>query len=101
LRYPHRQRLIDRLPDLSDCRQRAQRPRRSYLQPTELAVVLDGADELDRRARGLDWEKVRYIRASPASAVALRARTGRLGHARRPGAPRRDLEWHARAAQSH
>src|SRR5204863_179432 len=63
-------------PDLSDCRQRAQRPRRSYLQPTELAAVLDGAAELDQRAYGLDWEKVRYIRASPASAVALARELG-------------------------
>jgi len=76
LRYAHRQRLIDRLPDLSDCRQRAQRPRRSYLQPAEMAVVLAAADELDRRARGLDWEQVRHIRVSPASAVALARELG-------------------------
>jgi integrase len=76
LRYAHRQRLIDRLPGLSECRQRAQRPRRSYLQPAELAAVLEAADALDRRARGLDWDKVRHIRASPASAVALARELG-------------------------
>ncbi len=76
LRYAHRQRLIDRLPDLSECRQRAQRPRRSYLQPSEIAAMLDAADQFDRALRGLDWDKVRYIRSSSKSAVALARELG-------------------------
>jgi integrase len=71
LRYAHRRRLIDRLPDLSEQRQKGQRPRRSYLQPVEIAAVLAGADAADAATRGLDWDKVRYIRASEKSAVAL------------------------------
>ncbi len=71
LRYAHRRRLIDRLPDLSECRQKAQRPRRSYLQPVEIVAVLEAASAIEADTRGLDWEKVRYIRASPKSAVAL------------------------------
>jgi integrase len=71
LKYAHRRRLIDRLPDLSECRQKAQRPRRSYLQPVEIVAVLEAASAIEAETRGLDWEKVRYIRASPKSAVAL------------------------------
>ena len=76
LRYAHRQRLIDRLPDFSECRPRAQRPRRSYLQPVEIAAVLAAADALEAERRGLDWEKVRHIRSSPASALALARQLG-------------------------
>jgi integrase len=71
LRYAHRQGLIERLPDLSECRQRAQRPRRSYLQPTEIEIVLIAASQLEQENSGLDWAKVNYIRTSSASAVEL------------------------------
>jgi integrase len=76
LRYAHRQGLIERLPDLSECRQRAQRPRRSYLQATELEVVLIAASQLEQENSGLDWAKVNHIRTSSASAVALRHELG-------------------------
>lgn len=76
LRYAHRQGLIERLPDLSECRQRAQRPRRSYLQPTEIEVVLIAAGQLEQESSGLDWAKVNHIRGSSASAVALARELG-------------------------
>ena len=76
LRYAHRRRLIDRLPEFSEQRQRAQRPRRSYLQPIEIAAALAAAAQLDAASCGLDWDRVRYIRASPKSAVALARELG-------------------------
>ena len=91
LRYAHRRRLIDRLPDLSEQRQKAQRPRRSYLQPVEIAAVLEATSAIEAETRGLDWERVRYIRASPKSAVAL-ARELRVSDVL-VGKVRRGLIW--------
>jgi integrase len=91
LKSAHRRRLIDRLPDLSEQRQKAQRPRRSYLQPVEIAATLQAADAIEAETRGLDREKVRYIRASPKSAVAL-ARELRVSDVL-VGKVRRGLIW--------
>jgi integrase len=74
LKDAHKRHVIARLPDLSDEKLKGSRPRRSYLQIVEIAAVLaaaDAADAIEAEARGLDWEKVRYIRSSTASAVAL------------------------------
>ena len=71
LRDAHKRHVIDRLPDLSDEKLKGSRPRRSYLQIVEIAAVLAAADAIEAEVRGLDWEKVRYIRSSAASAVAL------------------------------
>ncbi len=91
VRYAHRRRLIDRLPDLSEQRQKGQRPRRSYLQPAEILAVLAAADAADAATRGLDWDRVRYIRASEKSAVAL-ARELRVSDVL-VGRVRRGLIW--------
>ncbi len=91
LKHAHRRRLIERLPDFSEQRLKGQRPRRSYLQPVEIAAVLDAAAAIETQTRGLDWEKVRYIRASPKSAVAL-ARELRVSDVL-VGKVRRGLIW--------
>jgi integrase len=71
LKDAHKRHVIARLPDLSDEKLKGSRPRRSYLQIVEIAAVFAAADAIEADARGLDWEKVRYIRSSTASAVAL------------------------------
>jgi integrase len=47
------------------------RPARSFLEPGQVDALLSAALELEARHRGLDWEKVRRIRASDLSNVAL------------------------------
>ena len=71
LRDAYRRRLIDRVPDLSVAALKAEPPKRSFLEPVELAAVFAAADVLEAAGRGLTWEKVAYIRGSTASAVAL------------------------------
>ena len=99
LRYAHRQRLIDRLPDLSECR-----PARPAAAPLATCSrwrsppCWPPPTRIEAERRGLDWEKVRHIRASTASARGARARARRLGHADRQGPPRRALERRARDA---
>jgi integrase len=44
---------------------------RSYLEPHHIEALLGAAAELDDRHGALDWDKVRYIRASDKSAVRL------------------------------
>jgi integrase len=71
LKDAHKRHVIARLPDLSDEKLKGSRPRRSYLQIVEIAAVLAAAEAIEADARGLDWENVRHIRSSTASAVAL------------------------------
>ena len=71
LKDAHKRHVIARLPDLRDEKLKGSRPRRSYLQIVEIAAVFAAADAIEAGARGLDWGKVRYIRSSTASAVAL------------------------------
>jgi hypothetical protein len=71
LKDAHKRHVIARPPDLSDETLKGSRPRRSYLQIVEIAAVFAAADAVEADARGLDWEKLRYIRSSTASAVAL------------------------------
>jgi hypothetical protein len=71
LKDAHKRHVIARLPDLGDEKLKGSRPRRSHLQIVEIAAVFAAADAIEADARGLDWDKVRYIRSSTASAVAL------------------------------
>jgi integrase len=101
LRDAYRRRLIERVPDLRSAALKAERPKRSFLEPVELAVVFAAADALEAANRGLTWEKVVYIRGSDASAVALgrelgvsdtlirKVRRGELWNGR-PGKPNRN-----------
>ena len=64
------------VPDLASASLRAERPRRSFLQPAQIAVLLEAAASLERDAGGLTWEKVRAIRDSDRSAVVLARELG-------------------------
>ncbi|MBA3407455.1 MAG: hypothetical protein H0U06_05240 [Solirubrobacterales bacterium] len=59
------------VPDLASATLKAERPQRSFLQPAQIAVVLEAVAQVEDDAGGLTWEKVRTIRASERSAVAL------------------------------
>ena len=61
----------DAVPDVRSAAPKAERPNRSYLEAHEIAAVLRAATLIEDEHRGLTWEKVRHIRASSASAVAL------------------------------
>jgi integrase len=68
LEHARRRGVIDRDPaDDPDLRVPTRRPSRSFLEAHELEVFLDAARRVEAENRGLDWEKVRYIRASRAS----------------------------------
>lgn len=54
----------------------AQRKPRSFLEPEQIAALLEAAAELERASRGLTWEKVTYIRSSSKSGVALARELG-------------------------
>jgi integrase len=62
---------VAEVPTFKQARLKEPPPSRSFLEPLQIEYLLRAADELERQARGLTWEKVRYIRASPAPAVAL------------------------------
>jgi integrase len=64
------------VPDLRSAAPKAERPNRSYLEAHEIAAVLRAATLIEDEHRGLTWEKVRHIRASSASAVALARELG-------------------------
>lgn len=49
---------------------------RSFLEPEQIAALLEAAAELERASRGLTWEKVAYIRSSSQSGVALARELG-------------------------
>ncbi len=89
--------LTGEVPDLKSAAPKASRPRRSFLQPHELAAMLRAAEQVEESHRGLTWEKVAYIRSSSASAVAL-ARELRVSDVL-IGKVRRGLIWkdHAEA----
>ena len=54
-----------------ELRLREPRPIRPFLEPGQIDALLTAARALEARHRGLDWEKVRYIRRSERSNVAL------------------------------
>lgn len=76
MRDAYRRQLIARVPDLTGAGLKAEAPRRSFLEPAELAVVFMAADALETTGRGVTWEKVAMIRSSRASAVALARQLG-------------------------
>lgn len=53
-----------------------QRPERSFLEPEQVAALLEGAAALERAHRGLNWAQVERIRSSDRSACALARELG-------------------------
>lgn len=76
-------------------RLKSQRGRRSFLEPDQAAALLDAAGRLDA-AGPLDWQRVREIRGSTASNVALAQRFGVSDSL--VSRIRRDLVWRSAAA---
>jgi integrase/NADH:ubiquinone oxidoreductase subunit len=72
LEHARRRGVIDRDPaDDPDLRVSTRRPSRSFLEAHELEAFFDAARRVEAENRGLDWDKVRYIRSSAASNRAL------------------------------
>ena len=77
LRDARRRGLVSgEVPELIAAAPRAERPRRSYLEPEQIAAVLRAAGALESERRGLDWGTVERIRTSEASARALARELG-------------------------
>jgi integrase len=71
LRDARKRGIVADVPDLKSAAPKAERASRSFLEPEQIAAVLRAADLIEAEHRGLTWEKVRMIRGSEASAVAL------------------------------
>lgn len=72
LRDAHRRGVLPTAPpDLKGAAPRAERVNRSFLQVEQIAAVLQAADDIEARHRGLTWEGVELIRSSDRSAVSL------------------------------
>jgi hypothetical protein len=56
------------VPDLTSAALKPERPRRSFLQPNQIAMLLEAAAQLEDETAGLTWVQVRLIRESPRSA---------------------------------
>jgi integrase len=63
--------LTHDVPALKAAAPKTDRPRRSFLEPEQIAAVLRAADLIEAEHRGLTWETVALIRKSGRSAVAL------------------------------
>ena len=63
--------LTHDVPALKAAAPKSDRPRRSFLEPAQIAAVLCAADLIEAEQRGLSWETVALIRNSSRSAVAL------------------------------
>jgi len=63
--------LTREVPALKVAAPKSDRPRRSFLEPEQIAAVLRAADLIEAEYRGLSWETVALIRSSGRSAVAL------------------------------
>ena len=63
--------LTHDVPALKAAAPKSDRPRRSFLEPEQIAAVLRAADLIEAGHRGLTWETVALIRNSGRSAVAL------------------------------
>jgi integrase len=68
--------LTHDVPALKAAAPRSDRPRRSFLEPEQIAAVLRAADLIEAEHRGLSWETVGLIRTSGRSAVALARELG-------------------------
>lgn len=71
LKDAKREGLIESNPVDDELRVRAQAPQRSFLHPRQMDALLTASQEIEVAQRGLTWEKVRLIRSSEKSAVAL------------------------------
>ena len=72
LRDPRKRGLLSHdVPALKGAAPKSDRPRRSFLEPEQIAAVLRAADLIEAGHRGLTWETVALIRNSGRSAVAL------------------------------
>ena len=63
--------LLGEVPALKSAAPKAERPRRSFLEPEQIAAVLSAADLIEAEHRGLTWQGVDLIRSSSRSAVSL------------------------------
>jgi integrase len=63
--------LAGEVPALKAAAPKGERPRRSFLEPEQIAAVLRAAELIEREHHGLTWETVGRIRRSSASAIAL------------------------------
>ncbi len=68
--------LAGEVPALKSAAPKAERPRRSFLEPEQIAAVLRAADLIEAEHRGLTWEAVDLIRSSSRSAVSLARELG-------------------------
>lgn len=72
LRDAHRRGVLPASPpDLKSAAPRAERVNRSFLQIEQIVAVLQAADDIEAKHRGLTWDAVELIRSSDRSAVAL------------------------------
>ena len=67
--------LLGEVPALKSAAPKAERPRRSFLEPEQIAA-LRAADVIEAEHRGLTWERVDLIRSSSRSAVSLARELG-------------------------
>ena len=68
--------LAGEVPALKSAAPKADRPRRSFLEPQQIAAVLRAAELTEADHRGLTWETVDLIRRSSRSAVSLARELG-------------------------
>ena len=68
--------LAGEVPALKSAAPKADRPRRSFLEPQQIAAVLRAAELIEADHRGLTWETVDLIRRSSRSAVSLARELG-------------------------
>lgn len=68
--------LAGEVPALKSAAPKADRPRRSFLEPEQIAAALRAADVIEAEHRGLTWETVDLVRRSNRSAVALARELG-------------------------
>jgi integrase len=76
LRDARKRGIVAEVPELKAAAPKAERVSRSFLEPEQIAAVLRAADAIEAEQRGLTWEKVRLIRSSEDSAIALARELG-------------------------
>jgi integrase len=76
LRDARKRDIVEDVPDLKAAAPKGERPNRSFLEPEQIAAVLEAADNVEAEHRGLTWGNVAAIRASNASAVGLARELG-------------------------
>jgi hypothetical protein len=73
LRAARRRGRVSEIPELKSAGLKAERPRRSFLEPEQIVSLLDATSALESVNRGLDWDKVHRIRTSSESRSRSRA----------------------------